>query len=90
MARSSQRTARELARFLADLHQPEVLATVIREMGSMATPVPQATTEAIRQRLSPWLRVDQTDRVSDWCDWADGVLEAPQVNVLAELQLITP
>ena len=77
-----ERTASELARFLADLHRPEVLTAVIREVGPMATPVPQATTDAIRQRLSPWLRSDQTALVSGWCDWADGVLEAPQTNVL--------
>jgi aminoglycoside phosphotransferase (APT) family kinase protein len=78
---SLQRTASELARFLADLHRPEVLVAVIKEVGPMATPVPQATTDAIRKRLSPWLRSDQTARVSRWCDWADGVLEASEVNV---------
>lgn len=77
-----ERTASELARFLADLHRPEVLGAVIREVGPMATPVPQASTAAIRQRLSPWLRSDQISLVSGWCDWADGALEAPQANVL--------
>jgi aminoglycoside phosphotransferase (APT) family kinase protein len=77
-----ERTANELARFLAELHRPEVLAAVVGEMGPMATPVPQATTDAIRQRLSPWLRSDQIALVSDWCDWADDSLDAPQENVL--------
>lgn len=77
-----ERTASDLARFLAELHRPEVLAAVIDEMGPMAAPVPQATTDAIRQRLSPWLRSDQIGLVSVWCDWADGALEAPQANVL--------
>jgi len=77
-----ERTASELALFLADLHRPEVLAAVSREMGPMTTPVPQATTEAIRQRLSPWLRSNQAALVSGWCDWVDSVLEAPQAIVL--------
>jgi aminoglycoside phosphotransferase (APT) family kinase protein len=76
-----ERTARELARFLADLHRPEVLSAVIGELGPMTTPVPQATTDAIRQRLARWLRSDQFARVSAWCDWADSVLESPQTNV---------
>ncbi len=76
------RTASELARFLADLHQPDVLAAVLREVGPLATPEPQASTDAIRQRLSPWVRSDQTAAVSGWCDWADGVLEAPLASVL--------
>ena len=78
----AERTANELARFLTELHRPEVLAAVIGEMGPMATPVPQATTHAIRQRLSPWLRSDQIAPVRNWCDWADGALKAPQANVL--------
>jgi aminoglycoside phosphotransferase (APT) family kinase protein len=77
-----ERTADELARFLADLHRPEVLAAVIVEVGPMAAPVPQATTGAIRQRLSPWLRPDQIGLVSGWCDWADRALEAPQTKAL--------
>jgi aminoglycoside phosphotransferase (APT) family kinase protein len=76
-----ERTASELARFLADLHRPEILAGVAKEMGPMATPVPQATTDAIRQQLSPWLRSDQTALVTDWCDWADDLLQNPQVSV---------
>ena len=76
-----ERTACELARFLADLHRPEVLAAVVGEVGPIATPVPQATTDAIRQRLSPWLRPDQIALVTGWCDWADGALAAVQVNV---------
>jgi aminoglycoside phosphotransferase (APT) family kinase protein len=76
-----ERTASGLAHFLADLHRPEVLAAVIREMGPIAAPVPQATTNAIRERLSPWLRTDQIALVSSWCDWADAALAAVPVNV---------
>ncbi len=76
-----ERTACDLAHFLADLHRPEVLAAVIRAVGPMATPVPQASTDTIRERLSPWLRPDQIALVSSWCDWADGALAALRSNV---------
>jgi aminoglycoside phosphotransferase (APT) family kinase protein len=76
-----QRTTKDLARFLADLHRSEVLTAVISEAGPLATPMPQATTDAIRERLSPWLRFDQIALVNRWCDWADRVLESPQVKV---------
>jgi aminoglycoside phosphotransferase (APT) family kinase protein len=77
-----ERTADELARFLSELHRPEVLAAVVAEMGPLATPTPQATTDAIRQRLSPWLRTDQSALVNGWCDWADHALKTPQAQVL--------
>lgn len=70
-------TANELARFLADLHSPDVLADVERAVGALATPQPQATTRAIREGLIPWIRFDQVSQVSRWCDWADGILEVP-------------
>ena len=70
-------TAAELARYLADLHRPDVLAAVTRAVGSLATPLPQATTSAIRANLTPWIRSDQVGQVSRWCDWADEVLEVP-------------
>ncbi len=79
---SLERTASELAHFLADLHRPDVLADVITEVGQLATPVPQATTTAIRKRLAPWLRSDQIALVSKWCDWADNALEGSQTDVL--------
>jgi hypothetical protein len=41
-------TASELARYLADLHSPDVLVAVTRAVGSLATPLPQAATGAIR------------------------------------------
>jgi hypothetical protein len=80
---SLERTGSELAQFLAGLHRPDVLADVISETGPLATPVPQATTQAIRERLSPWIRSDQIALVGEWCDWADGVLTAAQREVMA-------
>lgn len=70
-------SAGELARFLADLHRPDVLADVQRAVGPLAAPRPQATTKAIREDLTPWIRSDQVNQVSRWCDWADGILSVP-------------
>ena len=67
-------TAGQLARFLADLHHPDVLADVQRAVGPLAAPLPQATTRAIREDLEPWIRSDQVNQVSRWCDWADVIL----------------
>ena len=69
--------AGELARFLADLHRPDVLAEVQRVVGRLTTPLPQATTSAIREDLTPWIRSDQVNQVSRWCDWADAILDVP-------------
>jgi aminoglycoside phosphotransferase (APT) family kinase protein len=68
-------SAGELARFLADLHQPDVLADVERAVGPLDTPLPQATTTAIRENLTAWIRSDQITQVGRWCDWADVILE---------------
>lgn len=70
-------TASELARYLADLHSPDVLAAVMRTVGPLPTPSPQATTSAIRTNLTPWIRSDQFGQVSRWCDWVDEVLKVP-------------
>ena len=70
-------TAKELARFLADLHRPDVLAEVQRAVGPLATPLPQATTMALRQGLISWIRSDQVSPVNRWSDWADGILAVP-------------
>lgn len=77
-------TAGELARFLADLHDVDVLAQVQRAVGSLHTPLPQATTRAIRQDLAPWIRTDQVKQVSRWCAWADAVLGAPVEPVFVQ------
>jgi aminoglycoside phosphotransferase (APT) family kinase protein len=68
-------TASELARYLADLHSRDVLAAVTRRVGPSEAPMPQASTSAIRAKLTPWIRSDQVEQVSRWCDWADEVLK---------------
>ena len=70
-------TARELARFLADLHHSDVLADLRRAIGPLATPLPQATTKALREGLTPWIRSDQVRSVNRWSDWADLILAVP-------------
>lgn len=77
-------TAGELAQFLADLHQPDVLADVQRAVGPLDHPLPQATTSAIRENLKGWIRPEQVAQVSRWCDWADVVLEGPAEPVFVQ------
>jgi aminoglycoside phosphotransferase (APT) family kinase protein len=77
-------TASELARYLAHLHSPDVLAAVMRHVGALATPLPQATTRAIRADLTPWIRSDQVDQVGRWCDWADERLGGPLERVFVQ------
>lgn len=72
-----EHTADELAGFLAKLHCPDILADVRQAVGPLSTPLPQATTEAIREHLTPWLRSDQVGQVREWCDWVDYALEVP-------------
>jgi aminoglycoside phosphotransferase (APT) family kinase protein len=74
-------TANELARFLSELHCPEVVAHVRQAVGPLSIPLPQATTEAIREHLTPWLRSDQLGQVREWCDWADRILAVPVETV---------
>ena len=76
--------ANEVAQFLAELHGAQVLAELHRAIGSLPTPEPQATTEAIRRRLSPWLRSDQTPLIMRWCDWVDQTLVTPRSLVFAQ------
>jgi aminoglycoside phosphotransferase (APT) family kinase protein len=78
------RTSSELARFLADLHRPEILTAVTHSVGWLPTPMPQASTDAIRRDLAPWIRSDQVGHVAQWCDWTDAVLSAPAPVVLVQ------
>jgi aminoglycoside phosphotransferase len=76
--------ASDLAEFLGELHRGQVLAELDRAIGSLPTPEPQATTAAIRRRLSPWLRADQTRLMTKWCDWVDQTLVTPQNPVFVQ------
>jgi len=75
----------QLAAYLADLHRPEILATVTDELGAapgFPVPGPQATTDQLRTDLPGFLPERQVGQVRDWCDWADEVLAAPAEPVL--------
>jgi aminoglycoside phosphotransferase (APT) family kinase protein len=76
--------ASEVAGFLARLHDPSLLAHVHDEVPGLVVPRPQATTEAIRSRLPPFLDADRADLARRWCDWVDQILasRSPQ-QVLA-------
>jgi Phosphotransferase enzyme family len=48
-----------------------------RSSPSLVAPRPQATTEAIRERLLRFLDRRRADLVLGWCDWVDEILGAP-------------
>lgn len=68
--------ARDLAKVLAQLHDPAVLRAVAEAVGPLPEPTAQATTDTLRARFGVLARPDQRDRVRSWCDWADTVLAA--------------
>ncbi|MBA3264825.1 MAG: aminoglycoside phosphotransferase family protein [Nocardioidaceae bacterium] len=70
------RAAAEIGGFLAELHDPAVLAQV-RRVAPMAVPEPQADTEVLRQRFGNWVSDQQRETVLCWCDWTDTVLGRP-------------
>jgi aminoglycoside phosphotransferase (APT) family kinase protein len=63
----------ELAEAFANLHDPGVLAAVTRAVGDLPEPAPQADTDAIRERLPPFLDPAHVPQVLRWCDWVDAV-----------------
>jgi aminoglycoside phosphotransferase (APT) family kinase protein len=70
----------ELARFLANLHSPRILALARERLDDpLRIPEPglQATTDELRMRLTQMLGAGQRERVYRWCDWADEQLAAP-------------
>jgi len=81
----------QLARFLAALHRPAMLARVNAEIGEIAGaehgsqhPPP---TPVLRERFGAWVRPDQMRAVGRWCDWADTVLARPGRAVLVHSDL---
>jgi aminoglycoside phosphotransferase (APT) family kinase protein len=75
---------RQLAQFLASLHQPATLERVDHLVGGLGPVLlPPAPTSTIRDRFAKWIRPDQVDPVLRWCDWADDVLAEPSPPVLA-------
>jgi hypothetical protein len=70
----------DLARFLANLHAPEILALANARLGDpLRLPEPglQATTDELRVRFTPMIDPRQRERVQRWCDWVDAQLSAP-------------
>jgi aminoglycoside phosphotransferase (APT) family kinase protein len=77
------RAGRQLARFLGALHQRAARDRAEAAAGRLAGPVlPPATTQVLRHRFGTWVRPDQRQSVSQWCDWADAALAAPGGSVL--------
>ncbi|MGH2896782.1 MAG: phosphotransferase [Solirubrobacteraceae bacterium] len=69
----------ELARFLANLHAPQILALARELLVPLRIPQPglQATTDELRRRFTPMIGSRRRARVRRWCDWADEQLAAP-------------
>ncbi len=73
----SARVAAQLARFLARLHDPDVLEQV-QPLVPLVPPEPQADTHSLRQRFGRWVSADRRDTVLAWCDWVDEILSSPR------------
>jgi aminoglycoside phosphotransferase (APT) family kinase protein len=74
----------ELARFLANLHAPQMLALAREHLDNpLRIPEPglQATTDELRLRFAPMIQARQRARVRRWCNWADEQLAAPATVV---------
>lgn len=70
----------ELARFLANLHAPQILALASERLGDpLRRPEPglQATTDELRHRFTPMVKARERAGVRRWCDWVDEQLAAP-------------
>ena len=77
------RAGRQLACFLAALHQPAARERAEAAIGRLAGPrLPPATTRVLRDRFGTWVRPDQRRTIIRWCDWADAVLASSGPAVL--------
>ena len=73
----------ELARFLANLHAPRILALARERLDDpLRIPEPglQATTDELRLRFTPMIQT-RSARGARWCDWVDEQLAAPTTSV---------
>jgi aminoglycoside phosphotransferase (APT) family kinase protein len=75
------RLASDLGRFLADLHDPALLAALGTDV-AVSTPEPQADTASIRARLPRFLTTGQIRQMSALCEFADAALAGPSEEVL--------
>ena len=77
------RAGRQLACFLAALHQPAALERAEAAVNKLTGPeLPPATTVVLRDRFTRLVRPSQRRNVARWCDWADAVLACPGPAVL--------
>jgi aminoglycoside phosphotransferase (APT) family kinase protein len=77
------RAGRQLAWFLAALHQPATRERVEGAVGEISyTQLPPATTRVLRDRFGKWVRPDQRRAIMRWCGWADSALALPRPTVL--------
>lgn len=77
----------QLARFMAALNSDSTLDLLTRAGLGLATPVPQATTAELRERLGRYIRPGQREPVLRWCDWTDRVLSVPADPVVVHADL---
>src|SRR5262245_5889699 len=78
-----ERAGRQLASFLAALHQPAARERAEAAVGKLSgAELPPATTRVLRERFGRWVRPDQRRTVMRWCDWADTALASPGQDVL--------
>lgn len=76
------RTATDLATFLARLHRSEILAAAQDAGIELPAPNPQATTRALRERFGAFVDPRRHRRIREWCDWADEALQPADPPVL--------
>jgi aminoglycoside phosphotransferase (APT) family kinase protein len=77
------RAGRQLACFLAALHQPSARQRAEAAIGRLSgAELPPVTTRVLRGRFATWARPDQHRTIMRWCDWADAVLASPGPAVL--------
>jgi hypothetical protein len=70
----------ELARFLANLHEAQILTLARARLADpLRAPEPglQATTDELRLRFAPKIESRQRAPLHRWCDWVDAQLAAP-------------
>jgi hypothetical protein len=77
------RAGKQLARFLAALHDPATRQRVEGVVGRLTgAHLPPATTGTLRERFGRFARPDQHRTITRWCDWADAVPASPAPAVL--------
>ncbi|WP_068921755.1 phosphotransferase family protein [Planobispora rosea] len=77
------RAGRQLACFLAALHDPAALERAEHAVGKLTgAHLPPATATVLRERLGRWVRPDQRHALTRWCGWAEAVLARPGPAVL--------